>query len=82
MTQCLPGTGTRCDPLGRFPPLRPSAPLQWILANIQTFCLPVALYTLLGFIQMTVWAKGKHRAYSREFKDYPSLRVAIIPLVL
>ncbi|TKS87936.1 Very-long-chain enoyl-CoA reductase [Collichthys lucidus] len=42
----------------------------------------VALYTLLGFIQMTIWAKGKHRAYSREFKDYPSLRMAIIPLIL
>lgn len=42
----------------------------------------MALYTLLGFIQMTTWAKGKHRAYSREFKDYPSLRMAIIPLIL
>lgn len=46
------------------------------------FFIPVALYTLLGFIQMTIWAKGKHRAYSREFKDYPSLRMAIIPLIL
>lgn len=46
------------------------------------FCLSVAFYTLLGFIQMTIWAKGKHRAYIREFKDYPSLRVAIIPLIL
>lgn len=46
------------------------------------FFLPVAFYTLLGFIQMSIWAKGKHRAYSREFKDYPSLRMAIIPLIL
>lgn len=42
----------------------------------------VVFYTLLAFIQMTIWAKGRHRAYSREFKDYPSLRMAIIPLIL
>ncbi|TNN65140.1 Very-long-chain enoyl-CoA reductase [Liparis tanakae] len=33
-------------------------------------------------VRMTIWAKGKHRAYSREFKHYPSLRMAIIPLIL
>ncbi|TDG97103.1 hypothetical protein EPR50_G00222520 [Perca flavescens] len=54
----------------------------WVSFSIMTQCLPVALYTLLGFIQMTIWAKGKHRAYSREFKDYPNLRMAIIPLIL
>uniref|UniRef100_A0A3Q3BZT6 Very-long-chain enoyl-CoA reductase-like n=1 Tax=Haplochromis burtoni TaxID=8153 RepID=A0A3Q3BZT6_HAPBU len=54
----------------------------WVSFSIMTQCLPVAFYTLLGFIQMTIWAKGKHRAYIREFKDYPSLRVAIIPLIL
>eukprot|EP00064_Thunnus_orientalis_P013713 superscaffoldBa00002278_g13753 len=54
----------------------------WVSFSIMTQCLPVALYTLLGFIQMTIWAKGKHRTYSREFKDYPSLRMAIIPLIL
>ncbi|KAM8731037.1 very-long-chain enoyl-CoA reductase isoform 2-T2 [Acanthopagrus schlegelii] len=54
----------------------------WVSFSIMTQCLPVALYTLLGFIQMSIWAKGKHRAYIREFKDYPSLRMAIIPLIL
>uniref|UniRef100_A0A4W6FYV1 Trans-2,3-enoyl-CoA reductase-like 2a n=1 Tax=Lates calcarifer TaxID=8187 RepID=A0A4W6FYV1_LATCA len=54
----------------------------WVSFSIMTQCLPVAFYTLLGFIQMTIWAKGKHKAYSREFKDYPSLRMAIIPLLL
>uniref|UniRef100_A0A672GL88 Trans-2,3-enoyl-CoA reductase-like 2a n=1 Tax=Salarias fasciatus TaxID=181472 RepID=A0A672GL88_SALFA len=54
----------------------------WVSFSVMTQCLPVALYTLLGFIQMTIWARGKHRAYSREFKNYPSLRVAIIPLIL
>uniref|UniRef100_A0A3B5AZE6 Very-long-chain enoyl-CoA reductase-like n=1 Tax=Stegastes partitus TaxID=144197 RepID=A0A3B5AZE6_9TELE len=54
----------------------------WVSFSIMTQCLPVVFYTFLGFIQMTIWAKGKHRAYTREFKDYPSLRVAIIPLIL
>ncbi|XP_022609718.1 very-long-chain enoyl-CoA reductase-like [Seriola dumerili] len=54
----------------------------WLSFSIMTQCLPVALYTLLGFIQMTIWARGKHKAYSREFKDYPSLRMAIVPLIL
>ncbi|KAM8880967.1 very-long-chain enoyl-CoA reductase [Synchiropus picturatus] len=54
----------------------------WVGFSIMTQCLPVALYTFLGFIQMSIWARGKHRAYSREFKDYPSLRMAIIPLIL
>ncbi|KAG7526876.1 very-long-chain enoyl-CoA reductase-like [Solea senegalensis] len=54
----------------------------WVSFSIMTQCLPVAFYTLLGFIQMTIWAKGKHKAYSREFKDYPRFRMAIIPLIL
>ncbi|XP_062235418.1 very-long-chain enoyl-CoA reductase isoform X1 [Platichthys flesus] len=53
----------------------------WLSFSIMTQCLPVAFYTILGFIQMTIWAKWKHKAYSREFKDYPSLRMAIIPLI-
>ncbi|XP_029003890.1 very-long-chain enoyl-CoA reductase-like isoform X2 [Betta splendens] len=54
----------------------------WVSFTVMTQCLPVALYTLLGFIQMSIWAKGTHRAYSREFKDYPGLRMAIVPLLL
>ncbi|XP_056440260.1 very-long-chain enoyl-CoA reductase-like [Gadus chalcogrammus] len=54
----------------------------WLGFSIMTQCLPVALYTLLSFIQMSVWARGKHRAYTREFKAYPGLRMAIVPLVL
>lgn len=53
----------------------------YILTSV-CFYVAVALYTVMGFIQMTIWARGKHRAYSREFKDYPSLRMAIIPLIL
>ncbi|MBN3292862.1 TECR reductase, partial [Polypterus senegalus] len=42
----------------------------------------VALFTLLGFIQMTIWAKGKHNTYIKEFKDYPDIRMPIIPFLL
>ncbi|KAM6976587.1 very-long-chain enoyl-CoA reductase [Aplochiton taeniatus] len=54
----------------------------WVGLSVMTQCLPVALFTFIGFIQMTIWAKGKHKTYSSEFKDYPGLRMAIIPLIL
>ncbi|KAM6900373.1 very-long-chain enoyl-CoA reductase [Xenentodon cancila] len=54
----------------------------WVSFSVMTQCLPVAVYTLMGLIQMTIWAKGKHRAYIREFRDYPAVRVAIVPLIL
>ncbi|XP_066449320.1 very-long-chain enoyl-CoA reductase isoform X1 [Eleutherodactylus coqui] len=55
---------------------------SWIGFAIMTQCLPVALFSLVGFIQMTIWAKGKHRSYLKEFKDYPPLRSPIIPFIL
>ncbi|KAM9621116.1 very-long-chain enoyl-CoA reductase-like isoform 5-T5 [Morphnus guianensis] len=54
----------------------------WISFTIMTQCVPVGLFTLLCFIQMTIWAKDKHCTYLREFKDYPSLRMPIIPFLL
>ncbi|KAL1006680.1 hypothetical protein UPYG_G00075310 [Umbra pygmaea] len=54
----------------------------WVSFSVMTQCLPVALFTFLGFIQMTIWAKGKHKAYTREFKDYPHLRMPILPFLL
>ncbi|CAB1349985.1 unnamed protein product [Coregonus sp. 'balchen'] len=54
----------------------------WASFSVMTQCLPVALFTFLGLIQMTTWAKGKHKAYTREFKDYPHLRMPILPLLL
>ncbi|MGL6081024.1 MAG: hypothetical protein ACRC4N_00680 [Gammaproteobacteria bacterium] len=38
------------------------------------------MFTLLGFVQMTIWAREKHKAYLQEFREYPVLRSAIIPL--
>uniref|UniRef100_H3APW7 Very-long-chain enoyl-CoA reductase n=1 Tax=Latimeria chalumnae TaxID=7897 RepID=H3APW7_LATCH len=55
---------------------------SWISFTIMTQCVPVGLFTFIGFIQMTVWAKGKHYTYINEFKDYPSLRTPIVPFLL
>lgn len=55
---------------------------SWIGFAIMTQCLPVALFSLVGFIQMTIWAKGKHRSYLKEFRDYPPLRSPIVPFLL
>lgn len=45
-------------------------------------CPTVAVFFLVGFTQMTIWAKGKHRSYLKEFRDYPPLRMPIIPFLL
>ena len=82
MTQCLPGepvapsfpgesgegplVPAACSPLFLTPRVRPT----------------VALFSLVGFTQMTIWAKGKHRSYLKEFRDYPPLRMPIIPFLL
>ncbi|KAB0345036.1 hypothetical protein FD754_021962 [Muntiacus muntjak] len=55
---------------------------SWIGFAIMTQCLPVALFSLVGFTQMTIWAKGKQRSYLKEFRDYPPLRMPIIPFLL
>ncbi|KAG7250242.1 hypothetical protein CRUP_032534 [Coryphaenoides rupestris] len=54
----------------------------WLGFTVMTQCVPVAFFTVVGFIQMTIWAKGKHRGYVKEFKDYPTLRSSILPFVL
>ncbi|KAL1005565.1 hypothetical protein UPYG_G00060740 [Umbra pygmaea] len=55
---------------------------SWLGFTLMTQCLPVAFFTAVGFIQMTVWAKGKHRSYLKEFRDYPPLRSPILPFIL
>ncbi|KAM9792945.1 trans-2,3-enoyl-CoA reductase b [Neosynchiropus ocellatus] len=55
---------------------------SWLGFTLMTQCLPVAFFTVVGFIQMTVWAKGKHRSYLKEFRDYPPLRSPILPFIL
>jgi len=53
----------------------------WISFAVMTQCAPVALFTLAGGYQMTVWALGKHRNYKKEFKDYPK-RKALVPFLI
>uniref|UniRef100_A0A3B4ZJD7 Very-long-chain enoyl-CoA reductase-like n=1 Tax=Stegastes partitus TaxID=144197 RepID=A0A3B4ZJD7_9TELE len=55
---------------------------SWIGFTVMTQCVPVAFFTIVAFIQMTVWAKGKHRSYLKEFRDYPTLRSSILPFIL
>uniref|UniRef100_A0A668A8W4 Trans-2,3-enoyl-CoA reductase-like 2b n=1 Tax=Myripristis murdjan TaxID=586833 RepID=A0A668A8W4_9TELE len=54
----------------------------WLSFSIMTQCAPVALFTFISFIQMTIWAREKQEIYTREFISYPELRSAIVPLFL
>jgi very-long-chain enoyl-CoA reductase len=54
---------------------------SWIFFTIMTQCFPVALFTLAGFMQMKIWAAGKHKAYKNEFPNYPKNRKPIIPFL-
>lgn len=75
MTQCLPGELLSLPQ--RAPAHRTCSPSLTSL-----LCPTVALFSLVGFTQMTIWAKGKHRSYLKEFRDYPPLRMPIIPFLL
>lgn len=55
---------------------------SWIGFTIMTSCLPAALFTFAGAYQMTLWALGKHRAYKKEFSQFPKDRKSIIPFIL
>ncbi|XP_015516704.1 very-long-chain enoyl-CoA reductase [Neodiprion lecontei] len=55
---------------------------SWLGFTIMTKCLPAGIFALAGMYQMTMWALGKHRAYKKEFSNYPRNRKAIIPFLL
>ncbi|XP_032681159.1 very-long-chain enoyl-CoA reductase isoform X1 [Odontomachus brunneus] len=55
---------------------------SWVGFTVMTSCLPAGLFTLAGAYQMSVWALGKHKAYKKEFRNYPKNRKAIIPFIL
>uniref|UniRef100_A0A0K0EXE3 very-long-chain enoyl-CoA reductase n=1 Tax=Strongyloides venezuelensis TaxID=75913 RepID=A0A0K0EXE3_STRVS len=54
----------------------------WIGFSIMTQSLPSVIFTVAGFIQMSIWALQKHRNYRKEFIDYPKKRKAIIPYLI
>ncbi|XP_012258619.2 very-long-chain enoyl-CoA reductase [Athalia rosae] len=55
---------------------------SWVGFTIMTKCLPAGIFALAGMYQMTMWALGKHRAYKKEFSNYPRSRTAILPFIL
>lgn len=54
---------------------------SWISFSVMTQCLPALFFTLAGFIQMKIWADGKHRNYKKEFTNYPKNRKPIVPFL-
>jgi len=54
---------------------------SWISFSLLTQCLPALFFTLAGFVQMKIWADGKHRNYKKEFPTYPKNRKPIIPFL-
>ncbi|XP_054158091.1 probable very-long-chain enoyl-CoA reductase art-1 [Oppia nitens] len=55
---------------------------SWAAFSVMTQCLPAAMFTAAGFIQMAIWALAKHRNYKKEFPNYPRNRKAIVPFIL
>lgn len=53
----------------------------WLFFSIMTQCLPAFLFTVAGFVQMSIWAQQKHKAYLK-MPDYPRNRKAIVPFLL
>lgn len=61
--------------------------LAWIGFNLMTRTVAGILFMFAGATQMVLWARGKHRAYKKEFDGregrdlYPPSRKIIIPFV-
>jgi len=53
----------------------------WFSFAVMTQCVPAFLFAVAGLVQMAIWAKGKHRLYCKEFKEYPKNRKAILPFL-
>jgi len=62
--------------------------LAWIGFSVMTQTWPSLLFTLVGSVQMWIWAKDKHRKYKKEFDGkegrelYPKGRKILIPYIL
>ncbi|KAI8615430.1 3-oxo-5-alpha-steroid 4-dehydrogenase-domain-containing protein [Chytriomyces sp. MP71] len=57
--------------------------LGWIAITIMSGSLATALFTVVGAVQMYLWAVKKHARYLREFGDkYPKNRKILIPGIL
>lgn len=54
----------------------------WISFTIMTQTLPVGIFTMLMTIQMSLWARKKHKIYRKKFNSYVHRKSAIIPFIL
>lgn len=55
--------------------------ISWLSVCILTKSFAAWLFIVVGFTQMFLWAKKKHKSYRKEFKDYPKNRKAMIPFI-
>ncbi|XP_004616511.2 trans-2,3-enoyl-CoA reductase-like [Sorex araneus] len=55
---------------------------SWISFTVMTQTLPVGVFTLLISIQMSLWAKKKHKIYLKKCNSYVFWKSAIIPFIL
>jgi very-long-chain enoyl-CoA reductase len=56
--------------------------LAWAAFAVLTGSLAAWLFFAVSFGQIYLWAIKKHKAYKREFPDYPSNRKALIPFIV
>jgi len=55
----------------------------WVAFTLMTNCAMGGVFTVCGFLQMMVWAKGKRRNYIKEFgTGFPKRRTAIVPFLI
>uniref|UniRef100_A0A672PB02 Trans-2,3-enoyl-CoA reductase-like 2b n=1 Tax=Sinocyclocheilus grahami TaxID=75366 RepID=A0A672PB02_SINGR len=55
-------------------------PFTWLFFFVSCPYEVLGVFAFWGFIQMTIWARAKHKTYIEQFKDSPDLRTAIILL--
>nr|XP_021517946.1 trans-2,3-enoyl-CoA reductase-like [Meriones unguiculatus] len=55
---------------------------SWISFTVMTQTLPVGIFTILMSIQMSLWARKKHKIYRKKFNSYVHRKSAIIPFIL
>lgn len=55
--------------------------LGWIAFAIISQSYVAALFAVVGGVQMALWAIKKHKAYRKDFKDYPRNRKILIPFI-
>jgi len=82
-----PGTKERGIPKGQLFSLVSCANYTWELGSwfyfaILTNCLTSWIFLGLSFVPMYLWSIKKHKAYKKEFPDYPKGRKLLIPFLL